>query len=46
MLVLPEPVMPWSNFVFGLALIREATAFSWAELRVIEVDGVMAVAAG
>lgn len=46
MLVLPEPVMPWSNFVFGLALIREATAFSWAELRVMEVCGVMAVAAG
>lgn len=38
--------MPWSNFVFGLASIREATAFFWAELRVIEVDGAMAVAAG
>ena len=46
MLVLPEPVMPWSNFVFGLASIREATAFFWAELRVLEVCGVMAVTAG
>lgn len=32
--------------MFGLASISEATAFSWAELRVIEVDGVMAVVTG
>ena len=32
-MVLPEPVMPWSNFVFVLMDSREERADFWAEFR-------------
>ena len=33
MLVLPEPVMPWSNIVLDLEELISEIAWSWALLR-------------